>query len=121
MAYFSKKSLDKLFSCEADLIHLWTEYIKYYDCRIDWGFRNEQEQNALYDEKKSKVKWPDSAHNRMPSRAVDVVPLPFKEKDWDNREMWKEFRGRIYMLADILGIKLKPTIQWDLMHFELDK
>ena len=127
MPNFSKRSAENLNSCHADLIRLFMEIIKYYDCTILSGFRNEQEQNALYPDY-SKVKFPNSKHNRYPSRAVDVAPFPI---DWEDRNRFYHFGGFVVAVAAILGIPIKWGGDWDgdlnwkdqnfhdLPHFEL--
>ena len=120
MPSFSKRSIDRLFTCDALLINLFIEVIKYRDCKIIWGHRNEKEQNDLYNEvpPKTQLPFPRSDHNVLPSMAVDVLYLPFNN-DWDNREPFQFFRGQVYMIAKQLEINLKPAIGWDLMHFAL--
>ncbi len=121
MYYYSKRSLDRLFTCDARQIKLWMEVIKYLDCTILWGYRNEEEQNALYNAtpRKSSLVFPESSHNIMPSLGCDVQPFPLKSKDVDNRELFMFFRGQVDMVARQLGIYLKPAIVWDLYHFEV--
>ena len=119
MPSYSKKSAENLNTCHADLIRLFITVILYYNCSILCGFRGEKEQNEAFDKGRSKLRFPNSAHNRYPSRAVDAIFWPFNEHSWDDREKFMEFRGFVYGVASQLGISLKKTIQWDLPHFEL--
>ena len=119
MPQFSKRSMEKLSTCDGQLIELFTEVVKHFDCSILEGHRNKEDQNKYFDEGKSKVRWPDSKHNRFPSRGVDVIFHPFVKSDWDDREKFMLFRGYVYGIASQLGIKLNKTISWDLPHFEL--
>jgi len=112
----SKKSAERLATCDTDLNLLFDEVLLHWDHSILDGHREEARQNQYYKEKKSKLKWPNSKHNRYPSRAADVAPYPI---DWDNRQRFLEFRGVVYAIASRLEIKLNKTISWDLCHWEL--
>jgi len=116
MPKFGKKSLKHLDSCDPDLIHLFTEVIQYYDCKVTDGYRDEKKQNKYYAEGKSKLKYDKSGHNKRPSRAAEVIPYPV---DWGDRERFMFFRGLVYGIAHKIGVRLKPTIPWDMPHYEL--
>jgi len=116
MPNFGKKSNKCLVTCHPDLIRLFTEVIKYYNCKVTDGHRGEKKQNKYYAEGKSKLKYDRSGHNKLPSRAADVIPYPV---DWEDRERFIFFRGLVYGIAHTLDIRLKPTIPWDQPHFEL--
>ena len=77
MPRFGKTSKRNLLSCHPDLVRLFDEVIKHYDCSIVCGHRGEDEQNALYLSipPKTKVQYPDSKHNSLPSMAVDACAL----------------------------------------------
>jgi len=119
MPQFSKRSMDKLNTCDTDLIRLFLEVVKHRDCTILEGHRNKEDQNKYYAEGKSRLKWPDSKHNRFPSRGVDVIFYPFSEPDWDDREEFMFFRGIVYGIASQMGITLNKTISWDLPHYSI--
>ena len=55
---------------------LYIKNILEIDHSILEGHRDEETQNRYYEQrpKITNVKWPDSAHNTKPSKAVDVVP-----------------------------------------------
>jgi len=118
MSKYSNRSMEKLLSCNPDLIKLFSEVIKHIDNTITDGHRNKKTQNEYYymEPQRSKVKYPNSKHNKIPSRAVDAVPYPIDYKD---RERIMEFRGFVYGIASQMGIKLRKTISWDLTHSEL--
>ena len=119
MPNFSKRSAENLATCHADLIRLFSEVVKHFDCKVTCGFRDKREQDEAYKNGNSQVKWPDSAHNKYPARAVDVLFYPFRQIDWDDREKFMFFRGKVYGIASQLCIRLKKTIPWDLPHYEL--
>ena len=86
-----------------------------------------EEQNALSDEV-TKVQWPDSFHNSLPSMAVDLARYPI---EWGDRERQTMFAGFVMGVA----AKMKFDIIWggdwnrdfnvadntfdDLIHFQL--
>ena len=116
MPYFSKKSREKLSTCHEDLQKVFNEVIKYVDCSIIEGHRDERRQDRLYEEGKTKVRYPMGRHNSKPSRAVDVAPYPV---DWDDRERFHLFAGFVLGLARGMGITLRWGGDWN-MNFEVD-
>lgn len=128
MPSFSQKSKTQLSTCHSDLQLLFNMVIKSYDCVVLEGFRGEEKQNKAYDEGKSKLKWPNSNHNKYPCRAVDVSPYPI---DWNDWKKFYHFIGYVQACATILGIKIRTGADWnmdgdfkdnkfnDLVHFEL--
>lgn len=73
MPSFSARSKKALETCHPDLQLIANEAIQVYDFTVIFGHRTEEQQNKLYP-KFTKVKWPDSKHNKDPSEAIDVVP-----------------------------------------------
>ena len=74
MPQFGKKSKEQLATCNGKLRKVFNEVIKTVDCSVLEGHRGEDRQNALYEEGKTKVKYPHGRHNEFLSRAADVVP-----------------------------------------------
>jgi len=107
---YSTKSKGRLSSCHPDLQKIFNEVIKYVDCSILEGHRNEKTQNKYYDQGRTKVRFPDGRHNTKPSRAVDVTPYPV---DWDDRERQTLFAGFVLGLARQMGITLRWGGDWD--------
>lgn len=132
MPSFSKSSLDKLNTCDQQLIDLFKEVIKHYDCTVVCGVRSKEDQDEAVRTGKSKTPWPTSKHNVLKpdqkSRAVDVVPCPI---NWNNREAFYHFGGFVKAIAMQKGIKIRWGGDWDsdndlkdqnfidLPHFEL--
>ena len=128
MPYYSKRSRSRLETAHQLLQDLFNEVIKHADCTILEGHRDEQRQNMLYQQGKSKVQYPDSRHNALPSLAVDVAPYPI---DWDNRERFILFGGFVLGIASQMNIKIRWGGDWgmnfdpkdesfsDTPHFEL--
>lgn len=104
MPKFSKSSDDKLNTCHPLLQTLFREVVKHYDCTIICGHRGEKEQNEAFENGYSKLKFPMSKHNSMPSRAVDVMPFPLS---WTDKSRHLHFAGYVQATADRLGIKVR--------------
>ena len=128
MPKFGKRSQERLNTCDEDLIALFQEVVKYFDCSVLEGHRGEEKQNKYFNEGKSKLKYPKGRHNRKPSNAVDVVPYPV---DWNDREQMTYFAGFVKGVAYKMGIPIRWGGDWnnnndlkdnnfdDLPHFEL--
>jgi hypothetical protein len=127
MYRYSKRSKDKLATCDQRLQEVFNEVINYVDNTILTGHRTKEEQDKLYP-KYSKVKWPNSKHNSLPSKAIDVAPYPI---DWKDTERFALFAGFVKGIATSKGIELRWGGDWDsdyevkdnsfndLVHFEL--
>ena len=109
MPRFGKRSKERLSTCDDKLQKIFNEVIKYVDCSVLEGHRSAERQNKLFDEGKTKVKFPNGRHNSSPSRAVDVVPYPV---DWDDRERFHLFAGFVIGIAQSMGIKLRWGGDW---------
>lgn len=128
MNTFSERSMRNLKGCEPELQELMHHVLNIHDCTIVEGHRTEETQNEYYRTGKSQLMYPDSKHNRFPSRAVDVVPYPI---DWDDRERFVYFAGIVKGVAAMMGLNiiwggdwnnnndLKDNRFMDLPHFEL--
>ena len=114
MPKFGKKSLEKLNTCDKRLQLVLNEVIKTVDCSVLEGHRGKQRQNKLYDEGKTKLKFPNGRHNASPSRAVDVVPYPI---DWEDRERFHLFAGFVLGIAKQLGVNLRWGGDWNINWF----
>ena len=99
MPKFSKSSKERLATCHPDLQAVCNELIKQYDFSVLCGHRGEREQNDAYKKGTSNVRYPNSAHNKRPSLAVDIAPYPI---DWDNISRFNEMLIRFDTVAKIL-------------------
>ena len=133
MPRFGQTSKENLSTCHEDLQRLFNEVIKHWDCSVTEGYRNEERQNKAYRGGKSKVKYPNGKHNRVPSDAVDVVPyISGKGIVWEERECLS-FGGFVVGVSTQLGIRIRWGGDWDsdrdvndqsfndLVHFEIKK
>ena len=94
----------RLASCDKRLQDVFNEVIKHVDCSILEGHRSKERQNKLYDEGRTKVKYPNGRHNSSPSKAVDVTPYPV---DWEDRERQTLFAGFVIGTARSMGIEVE--------------
>tara|TARA_R100001594_G_scaffold148985_2_gene205554 strand:- start:17 stop:409 length:393 start_codon:yes stop_codon:yes gene_type:complete len=110
MPKFGRRSRENLSTCHKDLQMVFKEVIRHVDCSVLEGHRSKDRQNALYEEGKTKVKYPRGRHNASPSNAVDVVPYPI---DWKDRERMTLFAGFVLGIANQMGINLRWGGDWD--------
>jgi peptidoglycan L-alanyl-D-glutamate endopeptidase CwlK len=88
MAKFGKRSKKNLSQCHPDIQTLFNEVIQFVDCSVICGHRGQREQNEAFNKGFSKVRFPNSNHNKIPSLAADVVPYPIS---WDNEQRFIDF------------------------------
>lgn len=114
MPRFSLKSQDRLNTCHPLLQELFNSVVKEYDCAVIEGHRARRKQNQLYLGGKSKVKWPDSKHNIMPSEGVDVAPwIKGKGIPWKEPNNFYVFSGYVLGKAKEMGIQVRWGGDWD--------
>jgi len=111
MPRFGTRSKQRLATCDERLQKVFNEVIKYVDCSVLEGHRSQERQDKLYDEGKTKLKFPNGRHNMDPSKAVDVTPYPV---DWADRERQTLFAGFVLGIARSMGIKLRWGGDWDM-------
>jgi hypothetical protein len=128
MPRYSNRSAIKLAECDERIQKVFNTVIETVDNTILVGHRNESDQEEMYETGRSQVQWPNSMHNSLPSKAVDVAPYPI---DWNDRERFTLFAGYVLGVAENMGIKLRWGGDWDrdfktsdnsfddLVHFEL--
>lgn len=110
MPKFSEASRAKLATCHPDLQRLFNEVVKHFDCRVTDGHRCEEMQELYYAMKRSKVRYPNSKHNSMPSMAVDVIPYPV---NWKDKDRFYHFAGFVKGLASQMGLRIRWGGDWD--------
>lgn len=110
MPRFSDRSKQHLSEAHPELQRLFNTVIKYYDCSVIEGYRSRIEQDKCFDGGKSKLRYPESKHNKIPSQAVDVVPYPI---DWEDQARFYHFVGFVKALAIAMGIKIRCGADWD--------
>ena len=110
MPKFGKRSKERLATCDVKLQKVFNEVIKHVDCSVLEGHRSQERQDKLYEEGKTKVKYPDGRHNSSPSNAVDIAPYPI---DWDDRERQTLFAGFVLGVGKMMGIDLRWGGNWN--------
>lgn len=120
MPVFGALSLQRLATCDTRLQDIAKASILRTDFSVAVGHRGQQEQEEAVALGRSKLHWPKSAHNSMPSRAMDLVPWPV---DWQDLERFKALAVIVKEEAARLHIPLVWGGDWttfkDWDHFEL--
>lgn len=105
MPQFSKLSEQRLSTCDARLQAILREAIKYTDFTVLAGHRSQEEQDDAVRQGKSKLRWPLSKHNAVPSKAVDVAPYPV---DWKDTARF----ARLFGLIECIAQQQSVSIRW---------
>lgn len=134
MPKFSTRSKERLAECHQDLQRLMEKVIERFDITVLEGHRGEEAQTEAFRKGKSKVKFPNSKHNSMPSKAIDVAPyIPGRGIDWNYEPQFYLMAGYIMSTAAELNIKVRWGGDFnrnqfpgdesflDLVHFELEE
>lgn len=110
---FSKDSLKRLDSCHPLLQRLFRDALEVspYDFTVLCGYRSKEEQDLAFARGNSRLKWPQSRHNKSPSLAVDVVPYPV---DWNDIDRFKSLAATIKSVWDTIPDEEK--MGWQLSH-----
>lgn len=133
MPYFSKKSLDILYTCDQKIVLVMSHAIKIINFSVLEGLRTLETQKRYLKEGKTKTLKSKHLCTKITSqsRAVDILPFPFGPNDWGNRERFSLLAGVILGTAESYGISMrwggdwdktwdpKKTKFYDAIHFEL--
>lgn len=101
MNKWSNKSLTKLKTCHQDLITLANEVLKIHDCSVFEGHRTKEKQDEYFNNGTSRVKFPNSKHNKQPSMAIDLAPYKPGADPYDMENVLF-FAGIVVAVADRL-------------------
>lgn len=104
MPKFGNRSILNCNYVDTPLQHLLNEVIKHYDCSVTSGYRGKEKQNEYFQLGLSKVEYPNSKHNVMPSQAVDVVPYPV---DWEDWKRFYHFGGFVLGIAKSMKLEIR--------------
>jgi peptidoglycan L-alanyl-D-glutamate endopeptidase CwlK len=110
MPHFSSLSAKRLATCDPRLQELLFAAIKERDFTVLCGHRTEEEQEDAVRRKTSTKHWPDSLHNQMPSKAVDIAPYPV---DWNDTARFARLVGYIERIAEGMNIPIRWGGDWD--------
>ncbi len=109
---FSQASQGRLDTCDKRLQDLFEAVIAAgHDCTIIEGHRTKERQDEAFRTGKSKLQWPNSKHNKIPSMAVDVMPYPI---DWSDRKRLEAFAAIVFATAAKLGIAVRWGGDWNM-------
>ena len=108
---YSSKSAATLATCHPDIQKVFNEAIKHWDITILEGIRTKEKQEEYFRTGRSKtMKSKHLDQGDGYSHAIDAVPYPI---DWENRERFILFAGKIIGLAKAMGVDLISGIDWD--------
>ena len=118
MASWGLQSRTRLAECHRDQQRVFNEAIRIYNMTVIWGHRGEAAQNAAYQKRASKKKWPHSNHNSLPSTAIDVAPWPqvYGRNDEERKTIHLEFiymAGIVMTVAHYLEVEMRWGGDWD--------
>ena len=105
MYKLSKKSQERLETCDERLITIVNDVCKVMDITVLCGHIGKEEQENAFKEAKSRAHFGQSYHNASPSLAVDIAPYPI---NWDvNDPRWEIICNLVLYIANRYGIKVK--------------
>ena len=114
---FGKQSLKNLclLSYNLQWVARETLALEIIDFTIKCTFRNEQDQNEAYyaTPQRSRAKWPEGKHNKVPALAMDCVPYINGRASW-NKLHCCVLAGVMLAAAKKLGIPLRWGGNWDM-------
>lgn len=132
MPRLGTRSRENLDTCDRRLVEVCHRVIEIVDFAVVEGHRGQELQELHYAEGRSKVRWPNGAHNQNPSKAVHLLPWPFdSERDWLNFRHFDQLAGIVRGVSAMLGIRIRWGGDWDcdwdlhdqsfndLLHYEL--
>lgn len=112
-------------TCDHRLQRLLSELIKIIDFSVTCGHRCQQDQALAYETGHSKLEWPHSKHNSLPSMAVDIQPYPLPKDEIRQIQCFKELAVLVKEAAARQGVILKwggDYVTWkDYPHWELSE
>lgn len=131
--YFSKRSKDNILTLHPNLRKLVTIVLDLglFDFSIIEGHRVREDQMRAYNDGKSKLKFPESKHNKVPSLAFDYMLYINGEPNMKDTNSYYMASGVFSGIAKNLGINIRLGADWDgdfstsdqnfndLMHIEL--
>jgi peptidoglycan L-alanyl-D-glutamate endopeptidase CwlK len=110
MPTLSDRSLENLSLVDIRLRGVIEQAIEVVDFSVLEGHRGPDRQDEMFRTGQSKLQWPDSKHNSLPSLAVDLAPYPI---DWEDTERFVFLAGVVFTIAIQNGIDLRWGGDWD--------
>jgi hypothetical protein len=109
MPSFGSNSRAQRDTCKVVIQDVLNEAINHVDFSVVRGHREKAKQNAANDAGRSKLRWPNSRHNSIPSEAVDIIPYPTGYADLDK---FYELATYMFAAASKLGVALEWGGHW---------
>lgn len=107
-------SLRRLSTCDQVIQDIVKEAAATFPMMVVCGHRTQADQDAALRTKHTKLPWPQSSHNSLPSRAVDLAPLtPEGAIDWKNTGRFIEMARHVLRIAKSKGVDLRWGGDWD--------
>ena len=91
----------RLGTCHQHLVELFLDVSDRQSILIAEGHRGMTDQERAYTEGRSKVHYPNSKHNGLPSLAVDVWPRVWTGTGWDTP--WSDRRPWLALAAEVMA------------------
>lgn len=127
---WGKRSLTRLTQCHPLLITLMNRALKHsmHDITILCGHRGKIAQDEALRKGTTRVAFPNSKHNKMPSHAVDIAPYPI---DWNDHARFRdvaEVVKKCWSDMEDEGLTTGWKLTWggdwrtlvDMPHFQID-
>lgn len=120
MPKFGRNSRNRLETVCTGLRTVFSKVVENYDCSVLQGHRPKEDQVTAFRTGRSKVNWPNSKHNSLPSKAIDIVPYPIDWGETGTEEQKRKaiarfyhFAGYVKRIAEEEGISLRWGGDWD--------
>lgn len=86
---------------------------QYPNTHVSWSFRGQEDQNAFYRDGKTKLIWPNSAHNHMENGAPLSLALDLFQIDEDGVARWAPlFFAKLNAYNEAQGLKIFWGGRW---------
>ncbi len=119
---YSTSSLEKLVGVHPHMVLFAIELANVVDCRIVFGVRTDEEQNALFKMGRSSMDGYIKKSNHQKKSdgygyALDILPLPkevnmYLDDGNEDEIRWGQFDGLCHGIAHMLGIKVRTGFKW---------
>lgn len=106
----SPRSISNLSEVDPRLRALFYAVAEVIPIEVICGHRGKVDQDIAFRNRRSKLPWPKSKHNRKPSLAVDVCPSPIV---WSDLEAFRRLAKAVKVVALDMGIKIRHGADWD--------
>lgn len=106
MKEFDTKSKERLGNADKDLVLLAEAVLQRIDVVVTCSHRNKQDQDLAYKTGNSKLKFPQSKHNTLPSKAIDFAIKKDGNITWDKKE-YDKLGSIIKEITEDLNLSVK--------------